>query len=85
MAFKPIQAGPRTIRQLYHWAWRNFRAIEIEGTGGVEEAPIDGKPYNRQDAGWVEDTGGGSGDRNVDGGAPDSVYTPDQVLDGGGP
>lgn len=29
--------------------------------------------------------GGGTGDRNIDGGAPDSVYLPAQKYDGGGP
>lgn len=30
--------------------------------GGIEEAPIDGKQYARQNAKWSEVTGGGSGD-----------------------
>lgn len=31
----------------------------LTGTGGVEEAPEDGTPYARQDAGWVALAGGG--------------------------
>lgn len=46
-------------------------------TGGVSEAPIDGKPYSRQDATWVEATtsggGGGSGDMEA------SVYDPQNI------
>lgn len=37
-------------------------ALESPDSGGdVEEAPVDGKEYNRKDAGWVEDLGGVGG------------------------
>ena len=29
----------------------------LQDSGGVGEAPLDGLPYNRQDAAWVVDTG----------------------------
>jgi len=48
----------------------------------ISEAPRDGQQYARKDAGW-EVVVGGSGDRNTDGGAPDSVYLPSQSVDGG--
>jgi hypothetical protein len=31
----------------------------IGGGGGIEEAPINGTPYVRKDAGWIPETGGG--------------------------
>lgn len=44
----------------------------------IPEAPIDGKPYNRQDGAWTEDTSP-SGDAPIDGliyGRKDALWTP---------
>ncbi len=35
-------------------------AVWIVG-GGIGEAPVDGTPYVRQDAGWISESGGGGG------------------------
>ena len=40
----------------------------VDGAGEVEEAPINGTPYSRQDAGWVVATGGGGGGLPLTGG-----------------
>ena len=40
----------------------DFREASPPGGGGIEEAPIDGNPYSRQDAGWVPAAGGGADD-----------------------
>ncbi len=48
------------------------------GAGGVEEAPEDGTPYARQDAGWVAVTGGAGGSggpaSGVEGVLPDQSF-----------
>ena len=42
------------------WAQLGY-FIDPQSGGGVEEAPIDGNPYVRQNAGWVQDIPGGGG------------------------
>jgi hypothetical protein len=46
--------------------WKNYKGAKGDqgDPGEVEEAPIDGTPYARQDADWVA-TGGGGGDTDV--------------------
>jgi hypothetical protein len=36
-------------------------AVGSGGGGGIAEAPVDGTPYSRQDAGWVPSPSGGGG------------------------
>lgn len=51
------------------WQVEKERIIDAIGPlgegGGIEEAPIDGTIYGRQDAGWVEVAGGGGDDTNT--------------------
>ena len=32
---------------------------KVTDSAGISDAPVDGKEYNRKNAGWVEDVGGG--------------------------
>lgn len=50
------------------WTWGGSSNDGGGGTGGgIPEAPVNGKQYGRQDAGWTEVvSGGGSGDGDVD-------------------
>ena len=46
---------------------QKFKPAQLSAGGGIEEAPEDGTPYVRQDAGWVSaPSGGGGGDSVFD-------------------
>lgn len=57
----PIKGLRATVKDEDKFYWYNGTAWVEEQTGGIEEAPLDGKQYARKDAGWVEvqATGGG--------------------------
>ena len=42
-------------------AWNEAKMPVAVGTGGIPEAPVDGKQYGRQDAEWTEVVGGDGG------------------------
>ena len=54
-----FQIGEGTLLEGDTVALQAFPA-SAGGSGGIPEAPIDGKQYGRQDAEWTEVTGGGS-------------------------
>ena len=68
----------------YLWtdgSWSIQASSSGGGGGGIEEAPVDGKQYGREDAGWTEIVGGGgdfSGDYNDLTNKPD---IPDKTSD----
>jgi len=67
--------------------WESVGEIEAEADPvfsasdafGYTEAPQDGKPYARQDLGWVAVPL----TSDLDGGSANTVYTVDQHIDGG--
>lgn len=67
IAFIRISAGTSVIGWNEIYDVRQFYGREIAGGtgssgGGIEEAPINGTPYSRQDAGWISAiTGSSSG------------------------
>lgn len=79
--------------------WQDFiDAIDAGGGGGVEDFTDLGdvpSSYSGQGGKFLAVTvgedgiefvvgGGGGGDYNIDGGRADSIYTPEQSIDGGG-
>ena len=56
------------------WTWGGSGSSG-GGNGTFPEAPVDGKQYGRQDAGWTEIVGGGGGS-----GGNDSRITDQQIT-----
>ena len=54
-----FQIGEGTLLEGDTVALQAFPA-SAGGSGGIPEAPVDGKQYGRQDEAWTEVTGGGS-------------------------
>ena len=63
--FSPTSTPSATSNGVtYLWtdgSWSIQASSSGGGGGGIEEAPVDGKQYGREDAGWTEITGGGGG------------------------
>jgi len=71
MAYRPTPAGPRTIRELFHWLWRELTKVgdAIEGGGGgggvtkiIAGTNITISPTTGVGDVTINSTGGGGGD-----------------------